>query len=223
MPSWTRWATPTPASRRICSAAVLEQLRHAVSRGPAGRLWSCAAVPDRDKPRSVYRSNSRRNALCPHFRASKPHGGPRPSSSRRSSRVSDHLAGEVERYAPSRRPRAAGWARQAAQLFNGQVVLGGLDGLTRGIVTGLENPAPSQGDLVVGLSLGDVPSIAEHEMTVMGSKLQTSHKNDLTLSREAAEGEKTQTENIRQSSGMNQLNQLFGFCVYSLRLFCGFT
>ena len=82
---------------------------------------------------------------------------------------------------------------------------------------------PSQGDLVVGLSLGDVPSIAEHEMTVMGSKLQTSHKNDLTLSREAAEKEKTQTENIRQSSGMNQLNQLFGFCVYSLRLFCGFT
>jgi hypothetical protein len=52
----------------------------------------------------------------------------------------------------------------------------------------------------------------------MGSELQTSHKDDLTQSRKAAEGEKTQTENIRQSSGMNQLNQLFGFCVYSLRL-----
>ena len=67
---------------------------------------------------------------------SKPHGGPRPNSSRRSSRVRDHLTGEVERFAPSGRPWAAGWSRQAAQLFNGQVVLGRLDGLTRGIVRG---------------------------------------------------------------------------------------
>jgi hypothetical protein len=46
-------------------------------------------------------------------------------------------------------------------------VLGGLDGLTRGIVAGRENPSPSQGDLVVGPSLGDVRSIAEHEMKVI--------------------------------------------------------
>jgi hypothetical protein len=36
----------------------------------------------------------------------------------------------------------------------------------------------------------------------MGSQLQTSCKVDLTRSRKAAEGEMTQTENIRQSSGM---------------------
>jgi hypothetical protein len=59
------------------------------------------------------------------------------------------------------------WARQAAQLFNGQVVLGGLDGLTRGIVAGRENPAPSHGDLVVGPLRGDVRSIAEHGMKVI--------------------------------------------------------
>jgi hypothetical protein len=52
----------------------------------------------------------------------------------------------------------------------------------------------------------------------MGSQLQTSCKVDLTRSRKAAEGEKTQTENIRRSTEMSQLNQLFGFCVYSLRL-----
>jgi hypothetical protein len=39
----------------------------------------------------------------------------------------------------------------------------------------------------------------------MGSELQTSCKVDLTRSRK---GEKTQTENIRQSSGMIQLNKL---------------
>jgi hypothetical protein len=46
---------------------------------------------------------------------SKPHGGPRPNSSRRSAR--DHLTGEVERFAPSGPPWAASWASQAAQLF----------------------------------------------------------------------------------------------------------
>jgi hypothetical protein len=46
-------------------------------------------------------------------------------------------------------------------------VLGGLDGLARGIVTGRENPSPSKGDLVVGPMLGDVRSIAEREMKVI--------------------------------------------------------
>jgi hypothetical protein len=46
-------------------------------------------------------------------------------------------------------------------------VRGGLDGLSHGIVTGLENPSPSQGDLVVGPLLGDIRSIAEHEMKVI--------------------------------------------------------
>ena len=55
-------------------------------------------------------------------------------------------------------------------------------------------------------------------MKVLGSKLQTSHKDDLTQSRKAAEGEETQMENTSRSTEMNQLNQLFGFCVYSLRL-----
>jgi hypothetical protein len=40
----------------------------------------------------------------------------------------------------------------------------------------------------------------------MGTKLQTSHKDDLTQSRNDAEGKQTQTENIRQSGGMIQLN-----------------
>jgi inactivated superfamily I helicase len=113
------------------------------------------------------------------------------------------LTREVERFSLSRQPRAADWARHAAQVVNGKVVLGGLDGLTRGIVAWWENPSPSQGDLVVGSLLGDVRSIAEHEMKVMGSKLQTSHKDDLTQSRKPAEGEKTQMENIRRLSGMN--------------------
>jgi hypothetical protein len=42
----------------------------------------------------------------------------------------------------------------------------------------------------------------------MGSQLQTSCKVDLTRSRKAAEGEMTQTENITQSSGMIQLNNM---------------
>jgi hypothetical protein len=42
----------------------------------------------------------------------------------------------------------------------------------------------------------------------MGSQLQTSWKADLTRNRKAAEGEMTQTENIRQSSGMIQLNNM---------------
>jgi hypothetical protein len=100
-------------------------------------------------------------------RLSKPRGGPIPNSSRGSARLRDHLTREVERFALSKRPRAAGWARQAAQLFNGQVVLGRLDGLTGGIVAGRENPSPSQGDLVVGPLLGDVRSTAEHKMKVI--------------------------------------------------------
>jgi hypothetical protein len=48
-----------------------------------------------------------------------------------------------------------------------QVVLIGLDRLTRGIVAGRENPAPSQGDLVGKPSPGDVRSIAEHEMEMV--------------------------------------------------------
>jgi hypothetical protein len=81
--------------------------------------------------------------------------------------VRDHLTRQVERFAPSGRPRAAGWTRQAAQLFTGQVVLGGLDGLTRGMVAGPENSSPSQGDLVVGPLFVDVRSIAKHEMKVI--------------------------------------------------------
>ena len=50
---------------------------------------------------------------------------------------------------------------------HGQVVLAGLDGLTRGIVAGRENPAPSQGDLVGRPLLGDVRPIAEHEMEMV--------------------------------------------------------
>jgi hypothetical protein len=46
-------------------------------------------------------------------------------------------------------------------------VYAGLDRLTRGIVPGRENPAPSQGDLVGGPSPGDVRSIAEHEMEMV--------------------------------------------------------
>jgi hypothetical protein len=42
----------------------------------------------------------------------------------------------------------------------------------------------------------------------MGSHLQTSHKDDRTQSREAAKGEKTQTENISQSSGINHANKM---------------
>jgi hypothetical protein len=64
-------------------------------------------------------------------------------------------------------PWAAGWARHEAQVFNGQVVLDRLEGLTCGIVTGRENPSPSQGVLVGGPLLGDVRSIAEHEMKVI--------------------------------------------------------
>ncbi len=71
---------------------------------------------------------------------------------------------EVKRFDKSRRPRGAGWVRQAAQHFNGQVVL---DGLTRGVVAGRENPPSSQGDIVVGPSLSDVRSIAEHAMKVI--------------------------------------------------------
>jgi hypothetical protein len=47
------------------------------------------------------------------------------------------------------------------------IVLGGLDGLACGVVTGRENPSPSRGDLVVGPLLCDVGSIAEHEMKVI--------------------------------------------------------
>jgi hypothetical protein len=46
-------------------------------------------------------------------------------------------------------------------------VLAGLDRLTRGIVAGRENPAPSQGDLIGRPSPGDVRSIAEHEMEMV--------------------------------------------------------
>jgi hypothetical protein len=72
-----------------------------------GRALSCNS----DTHQLVGRNNR------PGHRLSKPRGGPRPRSSSRSSRVRDHLTGEVERFALSRRPRAAGWARQAAQLF----------------------------------------------------------------------------------------------------------
>ena len=42
----------------------------------------------------------------------------------------------------------------------------------------------------------------------MGSQLQTSCKVDRTRNCKAAEGKMTQTENIRQSSGMIQLNNM---------------
>jgi hypothetical protein len=64
-----------------------------------------------DTHQIIGRSNLRGHRL------SKPRCAAGPSSSGRSSRVRDHLTGEVERFALSRRPRAAGWARQAAQLF----------------------------------------------------------------------------------------------------------
>jgi hypothetical protein len=48
-----------------------------------------------------------------------------------------------------------------------QVVCAGLDRLTRGIVTGRENPAPSQCDLVGGPSPGDFRPIAEHQMEMV--------------------------------------------------------
>jgi hypothetical protein len=81
-----------------------------------------------------------------------------------------------------------------------------------------------------------------------GSKLQTSYKDDLTQSPKAAEGEKTQTENIGQSSGIIQLNKMiardasavfrhlpswataadhcpddFGFCLLGLATVSGWT
>jgi hypothetical protein len=46
-------------------------------------------------------------------------------------------------------------------------VLAGLDGLTRGIVARRENFAPPQSDLVGRPLLGDVRSIAEHEMEMV--------------------------------------------------------
>ncbi len=46
----------------------------------------------------------------------------------------------------------------------------GLDGLTRGIVAARENPAPSQGDFIAGPLLGDVRSIAEHEMEMVAHR-----------------------------------------------------
>jgi hypothetical protein len=42
----------------------------------------------------------------------------------------------------------------------------------------------------------------------MGSKLQTSHTDDLRQTPEVAKGQKTQTQNIRQSIGLKQANKM---------------
>ena len=64
---------------------------------------------------------ARRN--LPGLRLSKPRCAPGPSSSGRSSRVCDHLTGEVERFAPSTRPRAAGWCARRSRSSSGESVM----------------------------------------------------------------------------------------------------
>ena len=138
--------------------ALTPRLFAAANSAPLAEEFRHPSIGIRDAHQLVGRNKWTRNSDTdqlvgrsnrPEHRLSKRRGGPIWSSSRRSSRVSDHLAGEVERDAPSRRPRTRLGA-PGGSAFNGHVVLGGLNGITRGIVAGRENPSPSQGDLVVG-------------------------------------------------------------------------